>query len=208
MEYSSFNGSIAPRFFNTPTFNNVNFISTNDFSFIVRNSTGNREITIEGDLTISSDSKIELTSNSVASGGGKIFLEGDLDNSGTITSSGVAGTINDFELNGSAHSNIPVQEQFQAVNFIMDNTAGATLNTPLTLPYKLTLTNGKINTTTAELLTLIDNATSSAGSQASFVNGPMKKIGDDDFIFPVGTSTGVGGIYAPIGISGTGGAQF
>jgi hypothetical protein len=45
---------------------------------------------------------------------------------------------------------------------------------------------------------MVDNATYTGGSSTSFVEGPMKKIGDDPFDFPIG----LGNMYAPIGISG------
>ncbi len=82
----------------------------------------------------------------------------------------------------------------------MNNPAGATLLHHLTLPDSLALTNGILTTKADSLLTMVDDAKYSGGSINSFINGPMKKIGNDDFIFPVGTSTGAGGIYAPIGI--------
>jgi len=44
---------------------------------------------------------------------------------------------------------------------------------------------------------MIDGSAYTGGSVTSFIDGPMKKIGNTDFTFPVGT----GGIYAPIGIA-------
>ena len=64
----------------------------------------------------------------------------------------------------------------------------------------LTFTSGfglDINTTTTELLKIINDATSTTGSSSSFVDGPMKKIGNDAFTFPVGD----GSIWARLGIS-------
>jgi hypothetical protein len=48
---------------------------------------------------------------------------------------------------------------------------------------------------------MADNTTCTGGSSNSFVDGPMRKIGDDDFDFPIGG----GSIFAPIGIVGSGG---
>ena len=53
----------------------------------------------------------------------------------------------------------------------------------------LTLTDGIVFTDATNLLVLEDNATSNIGSANSFVDGPMRKIGDDgdnSFVFPVG----------------------
>ena len=48
---------------------------------------------------------------------------------------------------------------------------------------------------------MIAGSSYTGGSITSFIDGPMKKIGNTNFTFPVGT----GGIYAPIGITnGTG----
>ncbi|MFH0865179.1 MAG: T9SS type A sorting domain-containing protein, partial [Bacteroidota bacterium] len=74
---------------------------------------------------------------------------------------------------------------------------GVTLVAPTNVNSAFTLTNGLLNTDATNLLTLIDNATSTSGTSSSYVNGPMKKIGNDAFIFPVGK----GGYWARIGIS-------
>lgn len=188
------------------SFNNVTFISNNNSAFRVRTgaSVGVSTMTINGDLTLSSTSTVELTGNTVTSGnGGRINLKGNLINAGTITTTGAAGTINDFEINGTTNQSLSNTGTFSGTRLllIMNNTAGATLNTPLTLPYNLTLTSGKITTTAPNLLTMIAGSSYTGGSITSFIDGPMKKIGNTNFTFPVGT----GGIYAPIGITnGTG----
>ena len=51
------------------------------------------------------------------------------------------------------------------------------------------------------VLLVNDNAICSGSSGQSFVNGPVSKVGDDDFVFPVGK----GSIYAPVAITGSGG---
>ncbi|MEA1872963.1 MAG: T9SS type A sorting domain-containing protein, partial [Bacteroidota bacterium] len=70
---------------------------------------------------------------------------------------------------------------------------------------KLILTSGVLKTTDTELLTLEDGATvhtnvagsnGEPGSASSWVDGPMKKVGNDAFVFPLGET-----IWAPIGIS-------
>ena len=50
----------------------------------------------------------------------------------------------------------------------------------------LTLNAGVIHTQPGDLLVLVQNATASSGSDASHVDGPMRKIGDNAFVFPVG----------------------
>jgi Secretion system C-terminal sorting domain len=160
-------------------------------------------LTVNGNLDISNNAVVEITgSGTLASGGGKLHLKGNLNNQGLIISSGVIGTINEFELNGASNQNINTTGiTGPLIEFIINNPSGATLLSPLILPHNLQLTSGKIQTSTTNLLTMIDNATYTGGSSTSFIEGPMKKIGDEDFIFPIG----IGSIYTPLGIlAGTG----
>lgn len=130
-----------------------------------------------------------------------VSIAGNLDFSGTLTESSTGLPV--LELNGTANQQISGTGSItNSITLRINNVTGATLNSPLTLPYNLELTDGKITTTSTNLLTMVDNATYTGGSTTSFIEGPMKKRGDDDFLFPVGK----GGIFAPIGISGGSGA--
>lgn len=132
-------------------------------------------------------------------------LQKELNLNGTITETGTSSNII-FELNGTINQLLKgtTGSITNQITLVMNNAAGATLLNPLTLPYNLQLTSGKITTTVTNLLTLSDDGQATGGSSTSFVNGPMKKTGDDDFIFPLGT----GSIYAPLGISGGTGATI
>lgn len=83
-------------------------------------------------------------------------------------------------------------------NLTIDNPGGVTLSQATSVNGTLTLTDGLLTTTTTNLITVNNSATVSGASNASFVNGPIKKIGKQAFVFPVGVS-GTG--YVPIGIS-------
>lgn len=72
-----------------------------------------------------------------------------------------------------------------------------TLGAPLTLTGALTLTDGLVRTTAATLLTLADQATATAGNAASYVEGPLRKVGPQAFVFPLGKD----GQWARLGIS-------
>lgn len=50
----------------------------------------------------------------------------------------------------------------------------------------LTLDNGIILTQENDLLTLLRTATSTSGSPSSHVDGPVTKVGENAFVFPVG----------------------
>jgi hypothetical protein len=72
-----------------------------------------------------------------------------------------------------------------------------TLSAPLTLTGNLTLTNGLVHTSTASLLTLAKQAAATAGTATSYVDGPLRKVGRQAFVFPVGDN----GQWARLGIS-------
>jgi len=82
-------------------------------------------------------------------------------------------------------------------------TTGVTLSQATTVSATLDLTAGKLTTTSSELVTLSNTSSLINAGANSFINGPVKKVGNDaSFTFPVGK----GSIYAPIGISGGTGA--
>jgi hypothetical protein len=88
-------------------------------------------------------------------------------------------------------------------NLTIHNTAsGITLNNQLVLTNVLTLIDGLIHTSNTNILELTATASCpSGGSIASFVNGPMRKTGSTDFIFPVGTNSPGVDHYRTIAIS-------
>ena len=70
---------------------------------------------------------------------------------------------------------------------IMNKTAnGVALEKAATIDSVLTLTAGIINTDTTNLLTLKAGGVSTGASSLSYIDGPMKKIGNTAFEFPVG----------------------
>jgi hypothetical protein len=71
----------------------------------------------------------------------------------------------------------------------------------LQVNHQLTLTEGIISSTSSKTLFLIDNATVSGGSDSSYVNGPVKKTGNDIFTFPLGDTVLTSGAYHPLSIT-------
>jgi len=159
------------------------------------------DYTIRGKLDISAAGIVAISGNTVTAGGARLHVMGAFVNAGVLKSDGATGTVNELELNGIANQDIfntGILSGTQ-LKFIMNNTSGATLLTNLVLPgttaSSLQLNNGKIKTAPGKLLTMLDNSNYTGGSSASFIEGPMKKIGDDEtFSFPVGK----GNIYAPV----------
>lgn len=72
-----------------------------------------------------------------------------------------------------------------------------TLNTDLTISVAATFNTGIMNTDAVNFLNFGDNATATGANNASYIDGPVRKTGDDPFIFPVGDN----GFYRPISIS-------
>ena len=72
-----------------------------------------------------------------------------------------------------------------------------TLNTDVTVGITGTFTSGVLNASVTNFLNFADNATTTGASNASHVDGPVRKTGDDAFTFPEGDN----GIYRPISIS-------
>lgn len=79
------------------------------------------------------------------------------------------------------------------------SSTGLTLNRDITINGVLTLTDGNIYSFASNGLITMNNASSISGSGAnSYINGPMKKIGNTAFEFPLGKTR-----WAPIAISAT-----
>ncbi|UOQ55149.1 T9SS type A sorting domain-containing protein [Hymenobacter cellulosivorans] len=72
----------------------------------------------------------------------------------------------------------------------------ASLGAAFDLSGQLTLTNGLLSTSSG-LLTLTAEASATAGNAGSYVTGPLRKLGNTSFVFPVGK----GGVWARMGIS-------
>lgn len=89
---------------------------------------------------------------------------------------------------------------------VMNKASGTvTLATDATVSTTATFTSGVMLTTAANYLNFADDATATGASNASFVNGPVRKTGNDAFTFPVGANV----YYRPIAISApTGVAHF
>jgi len=134
-------------------------------------------------------------------------ISGNWTNNGA-TFTGASSTIS---FNGSAVQTIGGTAATTFAGLTINNAASVTLNdgtnsTNKTVTGTLTLSNGYLTTTTANLLILNSGATASVANASGgvpqynspYVNGPMSKVGNQAFIFPVGV---VGTGCIPIGIS-------
>lgn len=86
----------------------------------------------------------------------------------------------------------------------IDNAAGVNLTSACTISNALLFTNGKLNTSScnastsgSSVLTMGDGASVSGASHLNYVNGILRKLGNDAFVFPIGNSS----VYAPLEIT-------
>lgn len=132
---------------------------------------------------------------SAAGGGGTLELQGDVSWNCTNTSS--FGTAV-FKFSGSASQTFSGSITPEIYTLQMAKAGGSvTLATPVTIANNLNLTAKNIITDATNILTVNNGATVSNGSGSSFISGPLKKIGNSAFTFPVGKSSS----YKPINIS-------
>jgi hypothetical protein len=112
---------------------------------------------------------------------------------GTISETGTA--LPEIVFSGNLNQQIDCKGAIKnSITLIMNNTVGATLMSPLSLPYMLKLKQGKITTTTTNILTLLPGCGIVADSllNNSFIDGPLRKeglSGAAHFLFPVGKGT-------------------
>ncbi|PLX01273.1 MAG: hypothetical protein C0594_13500, partial [Marinilabiliales bacterium] len=136
---------------------------------------------IVGDLTIDEGAVLDA-----GTGGKNINIQSDWINNNT-TDGFVEGT-KKVSFTGSNEQLITGvgATTFYGLESNNSSITGIRLGRSTTVTGALTLTDGYVYTSSGKLLTLNDNATATSGSANSFVDGPMKKIGDETFTFPVG----------------------
>lgn len=121
---------------------------------------------------------VQLTTSSFSSGANYIYDGSSSQITGVFTTTPTANTV---------------------ANLTINNAAGVTLSQNLAVNGTLTLTDGVLSTTPLLAVITVNAGAGVTGvSDYSFVDGPITKIGNTAFTFPVGV-TGVG--YVPIGIS-------
>jgi len=102
-------------------------------------------------------------------------------------------------INGNTIQTINASASFEPIisRLSMSTSGSLNLNVPLSISNDLAFTNGIINSTSTNLMILLSGAGHFGASSSSHVDGPIRKIGNTTFTFPVGDN----GEYAPIVIS-------
>lgn len=162
--------------------------------------TAREDETIVGNLTINSGTTFNATNASSVVR--THTIKGNWTNNGSFDASTSIVVFN--RTTGAQTIGGSSQTTFE--NLVVDNASGITLAQTVGIGAdggngSITFTKGVINSSAANLLIIYPNGTVDGMSNTSFVNGPVRKIGNDDFIFPIG-KTGAG--YHPVAISGGG----
>jgi len=158
------------------------------FYNLVLSGTGSKSLSVN-------ISVYSLTNNSTLLANDK-SINCSTDWAGTGTFAAGTGTVT---FNGSTGQVIKKAETFY--DLVVQNTSSLSalkLNYSVTVTDKLYLNDGIVETSSSKVLNLSSSTTLESYSNTSYVNGPMSKAGDADFIFPVGTAT----YYAPLKVSG------
>jgi len=200
---SSHTITIAGNFVNNSGFTHGNgtFVLNGNSSQSINNAFGsnffNLQLSGNGEKTLLTNVSIlkDLTIGAILNAGNKtIQIKGDWQ--GTKTFNRGTSTV---VFNGTNSQFIDKLETFY--NLQINNSAPLTavaLQKTVYIENQLVLTQGKVESGINTTLTLYDNATLVGGSSTTYVKGYLSKIGDDDFVFPIGTDN----YYAPIAISG------
>lgn len=143
---------------------------------------GNRTITIMGNLQILNTS----FSSRLDGNGNTIQIQG---NWSTYNNTAYIENTSTVAFNGSSAQTLVSGNYEDFWNLKIDNSNGLTLNAPANVSNQLDLTLGKIYSTSTNLLTMTYGSTVANVSNNSFVSGPVKKIGNSAFIFPVGKNS-------------------
>jgi hypothetical protein len=149
------------------------------------------KINVRGTLTV--DAVRTLTTNNH-----NISLGGNWNNLGTIN----IGT-SKITLDGTSNQTIVSPSTATYFNELEINKPSGRFYTgnSIVVPTLLTLTKGVIVTTSTKYLQFADNGTTSGGSDSAYVDGPVKKVGNDLFTFPLGDTTLTTGAYHPLSIT-------
>ena len=179
----------------TPDFNNQYTISNKSISTMTidYNATGAQTVNALSyyNLAISG----ARTTSSVTLTPGNINISGNLIPTATFTSGNYIVTGNTVNFTSSGAQNIP---GFTFLNLTISGGGAKTATGVININGAFTLSSTVLTTTSANLLVFADNATTSGAALNAYVNGPVRKVGNDAFTFPVGKS-GTG--YMSIGIS-------
>ncbi len=184
---------------------------TNDFDFIVGTSSSSKNDTLrvggdfkfgadngssssfKADITVSRSARVELGGDlSALTGKGRLNFS--YDQSQLILNGNQQQTIEGESLSGSLiikYRNVLVNNSYRGVN---DTAAAVVINSDVELEEALDLQNGILRMPASAALTFDRYMTLNGGSDSSYIDGKVIKLGSDNMLIPLGDE----GVYAPI----------
>lgn len=183
----------------------LNGIGNQDISSITGAEVTSLKLSGTGIKSLSADlrvaGKLEIGANTTLNAGSHtVEVSGDFDNFGTYSYA-----TSTLVLNGTSLQNVKSTTSLSLYNLTVNNTSSSfpqvILDRDVTIKAGgvLNLNDGIVQTSSSDLLTLESGATLTGGNSIdSYIDGPMAKIGNQNFVFPVGDGT----IFARIAISG------
>lgn len=158
--------------------------------------------TVNGNVTIETGGLLDL--QPASGSGGVLKVNGNWTNNDGEPSFQEVGSSVQFT-GSTADQTITTVSSYERFNHLtIDKPAfSVVLNSNVRMGGILLLNNGRIKSGASTLFTLEAGATSSAGTDASHVDGPMQKTGATNFSFPVGK----GGQWRPISIGSIAGSS-
>lgn len=184
---------------------NLNIISANSTVVVQAGTSGTPAyLNVGGSVNISAGVLRGMTS----SGKGVLNLSGDINNTGGAVQTGTGSSTFSINYLGTAAQSInntggTFTFTASQVDSINKPSGALSLNTAITHAGSINFLSGVLNTSAVNLLTMAAGSSVLNASNASYIFGPVKKIGNTPFTFPVGKSNG----YVPIRVSNFTGAS-
>jgi hypothetical protein len=161
---------------------------------VLRNESATALLDVNGSLTISTRGVLDLNPN------GRLNLAGNFINNNSEVAFDQATSTVIFD--GTANQSINTNAFTDVFATLTVNKASGTLTLldPIEIVNQVNFTSGIIISSATTLLIFRDNALANTPSHTSHTNGPVRKIGNDAFTFPIGNGT----FYRNIAISAPG----
>lgn len=144
-------------------------------------------ILVEGGLTIGPGGELDLQAG--VGNAGLLELGGDFINMFDQTAFKESNSTVRFIGNGDQVISVSNGEEVFSTLTANKTGGDVLLASPVYIQTVLNLSSGLIQNSASTLLTLMNNSSVINASDASFVTGPIQKIGNGNFIFPVGKGT-------------------
>jgi len=148
--------------------------------------TNNGNLQIHAGGSVSGFGNFTNTSGAALVNNGSLYIKGNTINDQSWMAAGT-GTL---YLDGSSAQSLGGAQPFKTFDLVTNNNAGITLNANLGVSGAHTFSAGLVNTSVTPNYLIYEAGSSYSGSNDSrHVTGWVKKIGNTDFIFPVGDAT-------------------